>query len=48
MPGRQLFSPRSMNKSFKTEFAKFGWSPVRVPCQYSEQYYSAGYALIYG
>ncbi|MBI1764838.1 MAG: restriction endonuclease [Acidobacteria bacterium] len=43
MPGRALFSPRSLNKSFKAEFAKFAWSPVRVPCQYSEQHYSADY-----
>ncbi len=43
MPGRQLFSPRSINKSFKAEFAKFDWSPVRVACQYSEEHYSSGY-----
>ncbi len=43
MPGRMLFSPPSLNKAFKSEFGKRGWNPVRVPCDYSTQYYREGY-----
>lgn len=43
MPGRQVFSPSSINKSFKAEFGMLGWKSVRVPCQYSEKHYSADY-----
>ena len=30
MPGRMLFDPRSINRAFKAEFLRRGWSPVRV------------------
>ena len=45
MPGRQLFSPASINRSFKAEFAKTGWKPVRVPCDYSDKHYSSDYEI---
>lgn len=43
MPGRMLYSPRSLNKAFKTEFGKLGWKTVRVKCTYSTAYYANEY-----
>ncbi len=43
MPGRMLFSPRSLNSAFKREFGKKDWSPVRVSCDYPTEYYTEGY-----
>lgn len=42
---RQLFSPRSLNKAFKAEFAKTSWNPVRVSCVYSDGHYSSDYLV---
>jgi Restriction endonuclease BglII len=38
MPGRVLYSPRSINKAFKEEFEAKDWHPVRVPCDYSSKH----------
>ncbi len=44
MSGRILFSPPALNKEFKAEFAKKkDWKPVKVLCDYSQEYYVDGY-----
>jgi hypothetical protein len=43
MPGRILYSPRSINKAFKEEFESRGWRSVRVPCVYSTGHYLGSY-----
>jgi len=43
MPGRQLYSPVSLNKSFKQGFEERDWRNYRVMCEYSTQYYTADY-----
>lgn len=43
MKGQLLYSPVSINKDFKRHFLKQGWSPIRVPCDYSTSHYSTGY-----
>lgn len=45
MPGQLLYSPSSINKAFRVEFKKFGWSPVRVSCAYPTTYYLEDYEL---
>ncbi len=43
MKGKMLFSPISLNKDFKREFAKYGWQRKRVKCDYPTQYYTENY-----
>jgi hypothetical protein len=43
MPGRILYSPISLNRAFKQEFQRRGWSPVRVHCDYPTAHYVEGY-----
>jgi hypothetical protein len=43
MPVRKLYSPRALNKAFKTQFEGRGWRNHRVTCQYPTQYYVEGY-----
>lgn len=43
MQGQMLFSPVGLNKCFKTQLCPKGWKPVRVPCDYSTQFYVSGY-----
>jgi hypothetical protein len=43
MPDKMLYSPRSINSAFKTEFGEYGWSPVRVPCAYPQEFYRSDY-----
>ncbi len=45
MPGRMLFSPRSINRAFKKEFAARGWKTVRVPCDYPTTHYLEDYEI---
>jgi len=46
MMGRMLFSPRSLNKSFKKNFAEYDdWQTVRVPCTYPTTYYLEDYKI---
>lgn len=43
MMGKMLFSPVEINKAFKREFAKTGWSNHKVNCDYVHGEYLAGY-----
>ena len=43
MMGQLLFSPKSLNKAFKTAFTAHGWRSVRVPCEYPTGHYVSGY-----
>ena len=43
MPGKLLFDPKAINKEFKAAFAKHGWSPVRVQCDYPKKYFISDY-----
>ena len=43
MPGKKLYSPRSLNEAFNREFTVRGWEKKRVQCTYSSQYYREGY-----
>ncbi|MCP4362803.1 MAG: restriction endonuclease [Chloroflexi bacterium] len=45
MPGKLLFKPSSLNKSFKREFVKRGWNPNnRVLCNYPTNFYTPEYS----
>ncbi len=43
MNGTMLYSPKSLNKAFKEEFAKYSWKEVRIPCEYPTKYYTKEY-----
>src|SRR5437879_5989599 len=44
MPGAMLYSPSSLNKAFKADFARIGgWHPIRVKAEYSVKHYHDGY-----
>jgi len=43
MPGKILYSPFALNKSFKAEFQLLGWANCKVPCQYPTEFYKPGY-----
>ena len=43
MPGRILFSPRSLNRAFKREFSNREWENYRVNCDYPTNFYVDGY-----
>lgn len=43
MPGRMLYNPTQLNKTFKKHFYARQWITVRVPCEYPTQYYRKGY-----
>lgn len=44
MPGKTLYSPSSLNRSFKSVFTSAGWkSDIRIPCDYPSQYYVEDY-----
>lgn len=43
MPGRMLFSPKSLNRSFREFLFTRGWEKKRVPSVYSTNFYVAGY-----
>ncbi len=43
MRGKKLYSPKRLNKAFKTQFFKLNWHTVRVPCDYPTNYYSKKY-----
>lgn len=43
MPGKLLYSPKSLNKAFKATFGQRGWESVRVKCDYPTRYYVKGY-----
>lgn len=44
MAGTMLYSPSSLNKAFKADFARIGgWKPIRVKAEYSVKHYHDGY-----
>jgi len=43
MPGRLLYSPTEVNKSFQRLFEKKGWATQRVKCVYYTEFYVNGY-----
>lgn len=40
---QMLYSPRALNRCFKTGFYPLGWRSVRVACHYPTAYYVDGY-----
>ncbi len=45
MPGRTLYSPRALNRTFTKEFGLRGWGKYKVQCDYSTEYYVPGFTL---
>lgn len=43
MTGRELYSPRSLNRAFGREFEARRWQKHRLYCEYPTQYYISGY-----
>jgi len=43
MQGRMLYSPKKLNKAFKSLFLSKGWSSPRVRCEYPTEFYQKGY-----
>jgi len=43
MPGKMLFNPKVLNKTFKDEFSKFNWKNQRVVCEYPMEFYLPAY-----
>lgn len=43
MKGKMLYSPVSLNSSFKNEFSKLGWKNHKIKCNYPTEYYVEGY-----
>lgn len=43
MPGKILYSPRSLNREISGRFLELGWEKKRVYCDYPTQYYIGGY-----
>ena len=44
MPGKKLYSPSDLNRSFAEGFGSKGWRKKRVTCHYSTDYYLPGYS----
>ena len=44
MPGKTLYSPRSLNDAFKAELIPCGWKSRKVPAKYSTDHYIGGYS----
>lgn len=44
MPGKLLYSPRSMNNAFKGQFFQRDWKSIRAKCVYSTEHYADEYA----
>lgn len=42
-PGKQLYSPRSLNKAFRAEFEARQWRKHKERCEYPARYYAPGY-----
>lgn len=43
MAGELLYSPKSLNKTFKACMALMGWSNCRLNCEYSAEFYEKDY-----
>lgn len=44
MHGKFLYSPASLNTSFKEKFTKLGWKPYKQECKYTDEYYTKDYS----
>ena len=45
MPGKLLFKPSSLTKSFKKKFVSYGWDAnTRIPCDYPTEFYTSKYS----
>jgi hypothetical protein len=44
MPGKMLYHPATMNRAFKQEFGRQGWRSYKVACDYTSDFYVAGYS----
>ncbi|MDE0041138.1 MAG: BglII/BstYI family type II restriction endonuclease [Candidatus Poribacteria bacterium] len=44
MPGKMLYSPKELNRSFAKGFESKGWKKERVKCDYPTGYYRPGYS----
>jgi len=44
MRGQMLYNPIAMNKAFAIAFKSRGWEKKRIPCKYTDRYYTRGYA----
>lgn len=40
MKGKLLYYPTCLNKNFTKEFLNRGWEKYKIPCQYSDKYYT--------
>jgi len=43
MPGRILYSPTALNKSFAIEFRRKGWLKKKIACDYPTKFYTQNY-----
>lgn len=43
MPGKLLYSPIDLNKSFKKKFYALGWKTIREKCKYTSKFYISDY-----
>ena len=43
MPGRKLYSPKSLNEAFAREFLNRGWEKFKVECEYPTEYFLPEY-----
>ncbi len=43
MPGRTLYSPRSLNRAFTKELELRKWEKYKVQCDYPTNYYVSGF-----
>lgn len=44
MPGKRLYMPSSLNRAFRNEFESRDWHKLKIPCEYSTEYYAPDYA----
>jgi len=44
MRGRILYSPSALNREFKKQFFRRGWTSKKVQCEYPTQFYEKGYS----
>ncbi len=43
MPGKNLYSPKELNKAFTREFSGRNWVRHRIDCTYSSKYYTENF-----
>ncbi len=47
MPGRLLYNPPALNRTFRSEFETRGWHKFKVSCEYPTGHYAPGYAPVH-